>query len=150
MVGSLYVSDPDMWDEFYKQLNSGNVELPKYKRRQKGGGIGGMYKRRRYTIPVNVKKRDKVVAGTQVTPVAAALERAKSQLRTAIKENRPHVSVSDTTGISTNAPVLKESTYKFKPRYAKKRNRPNYDNLLVTMTDGAPPGIRASKKKRSF
>ena len=147
MVGSLYVSNPDMWDEFYKQLNTGKIEIPKYKRRQKGNGIGGMYQRRRYMIPANVNEKD---TGKQVTRVAAALERAKSQMRTAIKENRPHVPVSDNTGISIQAPVLNESTYKFKPRYATKRKRPNYDNFLVTMTDGAPPGIRASKKKRSF
>ena len=79
MVGSLYVSSPDMWDDFYKQLHAGNIEIPKYKRRQKGNGIGGMYRRRRYTIPV--KQKDKVVVGKQVTPVAAAIERAKSELK---------------------------------------------------------------------
>ena len=112
MVGSLYVSDPDMWDEFYKQLNTGNVEIPKYKRRQKGGGIGGMYRRRRYMIPANVKKRDKVVVGTQVTPVAAALERAKSELKTAIEEKSPHVTVEK---------PIKEKT-KRKPSIRKKHS----------------------------
>ena len=146
MVGSLYVSSPDMWYDFYKQLNAGKVKIPKYKRRQKGNGIGGMYTHKRYMI--SVPKRDKVVVGKQVTPVAAALERAKSQLRTAIKENRPHIPVTDNTGPSIQAPVLNgQSTYEYKTRYATKRKRPSYDSIWVT--DGAPPGIRASKKKRS-
>ena len=79
-----------MWDEFYKQLNTGKVEIPKYKRRQKGGGIGGMYRRRRYKIPVNVQNED---IGKHVTPVAAALERAKSEFKTAVENNTPHVAV---------------------------------------------------------
>lgn len=155
MVGSIYVSDPEFWIKFYDELDAGReTYIPR--RSQGGAGIGGMYRNRRAFIRANSPVK-KAMVGENVTPVGAYAERSKLQLKAAIRENRQHVPVSDKSGQSMHASVsdnTDQSTYKYKSRgetNRKRKRRPfgNYDNFLVTKTDGAPPGVRASKKKCS-
>ena len=99
MVGSTYVSDPEVWRKFYKNMLNGKFYPGQYRGRQTGGaGIAGMYANRPYMIPVNrhigEEEEDKIVVGKQVTPVAAAVERAKSEHRDAVRENVPHVPIN--------------------------------------------------------
>ena len=97
MPGSMYISDPRTWQSFYKNMLEGNFDPNSYKRRQWGGGrgIAGMYSKRPYMIPVDphidAQVPEKIVVGKQVTPTAAVEERAKSELKAAIKEKIPHV-----------------------------------------------------------
>jgi len=99
MVGSMYVSDPRIWKSFYKNMIDGKFDPGRYRGRQKGGGgIGGMYSKKPYMIPVDPHvsrehEEEKVVVGKQVTPIAATEERAKSELKDAIKGHAPHVPV---------------------------------------------------------
>jgi hypothetical protein len=53
-----------------------------------------MYSKKPYMIPVNPhisKEPDEKVVGKQVTPVAAAEEKARSELKTAVRKDLPHV-----------------------------------------------------------
>jgi hypothetical protein len=93
-MSSLYVSDPRMWKSFYKNILGGQFDPGSYRSRQVGGGVAGMYSKKPYMIPVNPhisKEPDEKVVGKQVTPVAAAEERARSELKTAVKKDLPHV-----------------------------------------------------------
>jgi hypothetical protein len=97
MMGSTYVSDPRVWKSFYRNMVDGHFRPGKYRGRQTGGGIGGMFSKKPYMIPVNphlasTESPDKKVVGKHVTPMAAVEERAKSELKNAIKEKIPHVS----------------------------------------------------------
>jgi len=97
MMGSRYVSDPDVWRKFYRNMLDGKFDPSRYRGQQTGSGIGGMYDKKPYMIPVNphleYKQKEKIVVGKEVTPVAAVVERAKSELKDTIKENVPHVPV---------------------------------------------------------
>ena len=96
MVGSMYVSDPEVWKNFFRDLRDGKIDHRRYRGRQTGGaGIAGMYAKKSYLIPVPSYEREKIVVGQQVTPVAAALERAKSELKDAIRDDRPHVPIKE-------------------------------------------------------
>jgi len=53
MIGSRYVSDPEIWRKFYRNMLNGNFNLEKYSGHQTGGGIAGMYSKKPYMIPVN-------------------------------------------------------------------------------------------------
>jgi hypothetical protein len=53
MMGSTYVSDPRVWNSFYKNMMDGQFRPGKYRDRQTGGGIGGMFSKKPYMIPVN-------------------------------------------------------------------------------------------------
>ena len=63
-----------------------------------GGGIAGMYAKKPYMIPLNphVTKDavEKVVVGKKVSNVTAKDERAKSDLKDAIDDKKPHVPIS--------------------------------------------------------
>lgn len=99
MLGSMYVSDPAVWRSFYENMMEGKFNPGRYRGRQiGGGGIAGMYAKKPYMIPVNphVTKEpvEKVVVGKQVSNVTAVEERAKSDLKDAIDDKKPHVPIS--------------------------------------------------------
>ena len=93
MLGSTYISNPDVWRQFYNDMEEGNVASSRH-RKQMGRGIGGMYRYKPYMIPVRpyVKTEErKEIIGRQVTPLAADIERAKVEFKTSVDENVPHV-----------------------------------------------------------
>lgn len=96
-MGSRYVSDPGVWKSFYKNMMNGKFHPTQYRGRQSGGGIAGMYAKKPYMIPVNPhvshEQDSNTVVGKHVTPVAAVEERAKSEMKEAIKEKSPHVPI---------------------------------------------------------
>lgn len=54
MVRSAYVSDPRVWKSFYHNMIEGKFKPERYKTRQIGGGISGMYSNKPYMIPVTL------------------------------------------------------------------------------------------------
>lgn len=76
-------------------MMNGKFDPNKYRGRQTGGGIAGMYSKKTYMIPVNsnAKEEETNVVGQSVTPMAAVEERAKSEMKDAIKENIAHVPI---------------------------------------------------------
>ncbi|OWF34473.1 hypothetical protein KP79_PYT03496 [Mizuhopecten yessoensis] len=75
----------------------GTFDPGHYRGRQSGRGIAGMYSKKPYMIPVNPhvapENENKIVIGKQVTPTAAVEERAKAEMKEAVKEDTPHVPV---------------------------------------------------------
>ena len=99
MLGSMYVSDPTVWRSFYENMIEGKFNPGQYRGRQRGGGgIAGMYSKKPYMIPVNPhatqEPEEKVIVGKQVSPVTAVEERAKSDIKDAIQDNKPHIPIS--------------------------------------------------------
>jgi hypothetical protein len=81
-----------------KNMLEGKFKPRRYKGRQYGGGIAGMYSKKPYMIPVNPhtateESRGKV--GKQATPMAAVEERAKEDLNEEIRDNVPYVPVGN-------------------------------------------------------
>jgi len=93
MLGSRYVSDPEIWRKFYKNMLNGKFDPVQYGGRQTGGGIAGVHSHKSYMIPVSPHTVMEEKPVVQVTPVAAGIERAKSELRDAIKKDQPHVPI---------------------------------------------------------
>lgn len=101
MNSRTYVSDPSLWETFYKNMADRKFSPYKYKktknnRKQIGRGrLHGRY-RGSYLIPVNrhaVKEDDKVHTDL-VTPVAAAEERALSEYKEEKEHNEPRVKLN--------------------------------------------------------
>ena len=96
-----YVSDPEVWRKFYKNMLEEKFRPEQYKSKQTGGaGIAGMYANKPYIIPVNRhgKDEEEEMEVQQVTPVAASLERAKSEYKRKLEEGRPVVPLIQTGG----------------------------------------------------
>ena len=80
-------------------LIEGKFNPGRYRGRQiGGGGIAGMYAKKPYMIPVNphVTKEpiEKVVVGKQLSNVTDIEERAKSDLKDVIDDDKPHVPIN--------------------------------------------------------
>ncbi|KAL5015214.1 hypothetical protein ScPMuIL_009484, partial [Solemya velum] len=74
-----YVSDPERWRVFYEDLLGGKIDTKQYRPNQKGG------RRKPYVIPVS-----------RITPMKAVENRAKVELREAVREGEPHVPLQKT------------------------------------------------------
>ncbi|OOZ66529.1 hypothetical protein BOW47_12265 [Solemya velum gill symbiont] len=80
MIGSQYVSDPERWRVFYEDLLGGKIDTKQYRPNRKP-----------YVIPVS-----------RITPMKAVENRAKVELREAVREGEPHVPLQKTIkGTST-------------------------------------------------
>lgn len=110
MMGSTYVSDPRVWKTFYQRMLDGHFRPGKYRGKQTGGGLGGMFSKKPYMISVNPhmfsKECTDQVVGKQVT--------AKAEIKEAIKENIPHVPEK------TIKTQIRQRTVKSKPTLKKK------------------------------
>ena len=95
MVGTTYVSDPRVRKSFYQNVIDGKFNPGYYRGRQSGGGIANMYAKKPYMVPVNphvtTEREQKIVVGKEVSPTAAAEDRARSEFKEAIQDEAPHV-----------------------------------------------------------
>lgn len=137
MLGSMYVSDPTVWRSFYKNMIEGKFNPGQYRGRQTGGGSGiaGMYAKKPYMIPVNPhvtpEPEEKVVVGKQVSPVTAVEERAKSDLKDAIEDNKPHIPITiKGTKVAKSASV-KLSTAKRTSTQKKRKREQQEDEFNI-------------------
>ena len=106
-----YVSDPEVWRKFYRNMPNGKFRPEQYRPKQKGGaGIAGMYANKPYIIPVdeNAKDDDDDEEMKQVTPVAASLERAKSEYKRKVEEGRPVVPLVQTGAGNPTDPKVRK------------------------------------------
>lgn len=79
MSGSVYVSDPRVWDEFYKNMSPRSTNKYKVKYRQIGKGLGSV--RKPVSTPVNnYTNSDHKNLIKTVTPSTETVEQAKSEL----------------------------------------------------------------------
>ena len=128
MLGSMYVSDPTVWRSFYENMIEGKFNPGQYRGRQRGGGgIAGMYAKKPYMIPVNPnatqEPEEKVTVGKQVSPVTAVEERAKSDLKDAIQDNKPHIPISIKGTNTIKSVSVKLSTAKVTSTRKRKRQQ---------------------------
>lgn len=132
MNSKTYISDPKMWEVFYKNMAEKKFSPYKYKPRQIGRG---MRKQNSYAIPIRPHSQlDNQIA--QVTPVAAVEERAKTEHLKDVKEGVPYVKV--TKGIkrpSGHSPVipskkLKPATSNYKKK-SKKSSLAKKKKLII-------------------
>jgi len=153
----MYVSDPRVWKSFYKNMMDGKFDPHRYRGRQKGGaGIGGLYTKKPYMIPVDPHvtrepEEEKVVVGKQVTPVAAAEERAKSELKDAVKEKVPHVSVKKTIKAKKRARSLssKKSVKRTISRVKHKKKKRSNNNKPKRKKQKKTVKRRKASKRRT-
>ena len=136
MLGSMYVSDPTMWRSFYENMIEGKFNPGQYRGRQRGGvGIAGMYAKKPYMIPVNPhatqEPEEKVIVGKQVSNMTAIEERAKSDLKDAIQDNKPHIPISIKGTDTIKSASVKLSTAKVtSTRKRKKKYQENEFNVF--------------------
>lgn len=96
----------------------GHFRPGKYRGKQTGGGLGGMFSKNPYMISVNPhmssKESTDQVVGKHVTPMAAVEERPKAEIKEFIKKNIPHVLEK------TIKAQIRQRTVKSKPTLKKK------------------------------
>lgn len=99
MNSKTYVTDPSMWERFYRNMVNKNFNPYKYRKQwrnnQIGRGLHGRY-RGSYIIPVNSNATEiekDPLHTTIVSPVAAAEERALSEMKTNLE--KPHVVIKN-------------------------------------------------------
>lgn len=93
MNSQTYVSDPRIWEAFYKNMAEKKFNPYKYKPKQIGRGTK---RHRSYVIPLRPHSQlESTVNTAHVTPVAAVEERAKAEHANDIKEGVPFVKVRD-------------------------------------------------------
>ena len=87
-----YVTHPILWEIFYKDMASNKFNPYTYrrlkKRKRTGRGLHGRY-RNSYRIPVNPNAIDvdtNSIESTMISPVAAADERANSEMKVVRKK----------------------------------------------------------------
>ena len=136
MLGSMYVSDPTVWRSFYENMIEGKFNPGQYRGRQRGGGgIAGMYAKKPYMSPVNPhatqEPEEKVIVGKQVSNMTAIEERAKSDLKDAIQDNKPHVPISiKGTNIDKSASVKLSTAKVTSTRKRKRHQQENEFNIF--------------------
>lgn len=92
MNSQTYVSDPRLWEAFYKNMTEKKFNPYKYKPKQIGRGVKS-YKS--YVIPLRPHSQleSEQHTNTLMTPVAAVEERAKVEHAKDVKEGAPFVKV---------------------------------------------------------
>ena len=96
MNSQTYVSDPTIWQNFYKNKSENKFNPYKHRKKkqsQTGRGLYGRY-RGSYMIPVNQNTASESTPTDNtplVTPVAATEERAESQMKEKAKLGKPRV-----------------------------------------------------------
>lgn len=147
MNSQTYVSDPNLWETFYKNMAKNTFNPYKYRKNQKkdqiGRGLNGRY-RRSYMIPVNsntVKEEPNPINTTLVTPVAAAEERAVSEYKDEKKKKEPRVK------LVKRIKKITSKNYNRKKRTTKRRapKRKTKNNKRNIKTSG-----KSSSRKRKF
>lgn len=92
MNSKTYISDPKLWEAFYKNMAEKKFSPYEYKPKQIGRG---MRKRKSYVIPIRPHSQFETTnLVPQVTPVAAVEERAKSEHMKDVKTGVPFVKVA--------------------------------------------------------
>lgn len=92
MNSKTYISDPKIWEAFYKNMAEKKFSPYKYKPKQIGRG---MRKKKKYIIPIRPHSQlefDNPIP--QVTPVAAVEQRAITEHLKDVKEGVPFVKVN--------------------------------------------------------
>lgn len=95
-IDRTYVTDPKIWEAFYKNMSENKFNPYKFRQHKKfqtGRGRYGRFKGS-YIIPVNqniVNTDPEKTKTTLVTPIEAAAKRDASELKYDRGENKPHV-----------------------------------------------------------
>lgn len=93
MNSQTYISDPKIWEAFYKNMAEKKFNPYKYKPKQIGRG---MRKQKSYVIPIRPHSLlEPVNPIPQVTPMAAVEERAKSEHVKDVQEGVPFIKVTN-------------------------------------------------------
>lgn len=105
MNSKTYISDPKIWENFYKNMVDKKFNPYKYKPKQIGRGVRS---RKSYVIPIRPHSQlENIDIIPQVTPVAAVEERAKTEHLKDVNEGVPFVKVGKGIKRSRNhSPVI--------------------------------------------
>lgn len=153
MNSKTYISDPKIWEAFYKNMAEKKFNPYKYKPKQIGRG---MRSRKSYVIPIRPHSQlENINLIPQVTPVAAVEERAKTEHLKDVKEGVPFVKVGKSIKRSRNhSPVipskkLKTSTSQKRKKtiVIKKKSAPKKKPFTTKkQTNGKTSGISNKRK----
>lgn len=156
MNSRTYISDPKIWEAFYKNMAEKKFSPYKYKPKQIGRGM--RKQKKSYVIPIRPHSQLEYHNTIyQVTPVAAVEERAKSEHLKDVKEGVPYVKANK--GIkrpSEHSSVI--PTKKLKKPTSDKRKNGKKTNLVKkksvsrkkTNTQHTPGGKKSSQKPKKL
>lgn len=143
MNSKTYISDPKLWEAFYKNMAEKKFSPYEYKPKQIGRG---MRKRKSYVIPIRPHSQFETTnLVPQVTPVAAVEERAKSEhikdvktgvpfvkVAKGIKRQSQHSSVIPSKKLKTSTPQNRKKNYLCEEKNCHKENCNEKENKQKT------------------
>lgn len=145
MNSQTYVSDPRIWEAFYKNMAEKKFNPYEYKPKQIGRGTK---RHRSYVIPLRPHSQlESQVNTTHVTPIAAVEERAEAEHANDIKEGVPFVKVRG--GIKrprSQTSVIPAKKVKATTRKNQRQRKKNKSSKPVKQRREKP---KESKKKSS-
>ena len=162
MVGTTYVSDPRVWKSFYQNMIDGKFHPGYYRGRQSGGGIANMYAKKPYMVPVNrhvtIEPEQKIVVGKEVSPTAAAEDRARSEFKEAIQDGAPHVPLAikgskSKHSFSSQPAAKRSSSLNSQKRKVIKRDpflRHKRETRVTRKQKGATRGVKRKHRNASI
>lgn len=124
MNSQTYVSDPKIWEAFYKNMAEKKFDPYKYKPKQIGRS---MTKRKSYVIPIIPHSQlESQQNSTQVTPMAAVEQRARVEHTNDVKKGIPHVKLKSNIKSQHKQPAV--SPLKELKRLTSSKNKNKFTN----------------------
>lgn len=156
MNSQTYVTDPVMWENFYKNMSKKSFDpykLRKQNKIQTGRGLYGRF-RGSYLIPVNpnsTQTESTLIQNKLVAPVEADAERAESELKENNSKKKPHVKILKSIKVKKRKNIVrkkkgvtKKSSKKKSVKQTSRKRKHNRDYIDSVWKD------IANKKKRKL
>ena len=119
MNSKTYVSDPKIWEAFYKNMAENKFNPYKYRPRQKGKGWSF---KKSYRIPLRAHSEFETQPNVPlITQVAAVEERVKQEYKKEVQEGNPHVVPGKS--LNTKAKNIRISSKQNPQQLTSNRNR---------------------------
>lgn len=150
MNSQTYISDPKLWEVFYKNMADKSFNPYKYAPKQIGRDVKS---HKSYVIPVTPNAhREPPPTIQQVIPMAAIEERAKAEHKNDLKEGVAHVKVSKTIKRKRNqtADITLRRTKAFtsqKKRAKGRKNKETTKKKTIINTRQKPRNKKTLPKK---
>lgn len=148
MNSKTYISDPKLWEAFYKNMAEKKFSPYEYKPKQIGRG---MRKRKSYVIPIRPHSQFETTnLVPQVTPVAAVEERAKLEHMKDVKTGVPFVKVAKGIKRQSQHSVIPSKKLKTSTPQNRKKTTSVKKRIVTKKTATKRKTNRRPKKRQIF
>lgn len=113
-----------------------------------GGGISNTFKKQSYIIPVTKHAKEDIVISKHVTPMSAEVDRAKSELKESIEEEKPHIPTDIKTQDDMKSVSMNQSAHVKTTTKRKRGNSQKPSNKKIVSKKRKLSKKRGQKQKK--